>query len=643
MSTNRQKAHKIACLSLVLALALSNCDDQILPLDGDAIQDSGGDLGGSFLDGLDRDGVGSDGADSSPVDAPTPDQPMLDSSSHDEGLGSDGDGFAMDGVGTDSTGSDSAGLDGTASDSAASDSAGSDAIAPDSGLASPAFTVAMLPDTQYYTWTTAWMKHFTAQTDWIVKNKTAQQIVFVTHVGDIVDSGAALPFQWTRADQAMKILDGDLKKNPDGVIPYSAVVGNHDYDIIYIKAAATQYIKYFGPSRYSGRSWFLGASSNKTCMAQRFNAMGKTYLHLGLEWNASDACLLWAQGLLAKNPQEPVIISTHEYLDKGNPGHREKDGGKNDSGGDNCAEHVYRKMVEPFPQVFLVLSGHISGDGRLASKGALGLTTMQMLADYQTDPNGGNGWMQLIRFDPAQKSVKSVSFKAFSPTYKAGSTSGTDRTKSSQSNHSFSFDLDGHRSYLQSNKVLHFRQGQDFGAGAYSGTEDTYIGSGKTGFTKPGSSYGSQVNVLSDQNLDQEQGLIRFGNIVGTSKGQIPPKTPIKKAILTFTTEGLFSNSNNGSRFYPMTATWSETSTWNSLVGGIQVGVETDSKYAADSKSLVSDKGTRSMDVSTSVQAWVDGKPNYGWAVIANGTDRWQFRSSEWGTIAERPMLTVVY
>ena len=53
------------------------------------------------------------------------------------------------------------------------------------------FTIIGLPDTQYYTdirhgGTPA---HFTAQTQWIADNKDSLNIVFVAHLGDVVQKG----------------------------------------------------------------------------------------------------------------------------------------------------------------------------------------------------------------------------------------------------------------------------------------------------------------------------------------------------------------------------------------------------------------------------------------------------------------------
>ena len=538
------------------------------------------------------------------------------------------------------------GMDGAALDGAQVDApAPPDSGRPDTVEPTTPFRLVLLPDTQYYASSSKRIAHFNAQTKWIVNQRAAQHLVFVTHVGDIVDHGsigsANNKAEWDRADKAMKTLDGDLKANPDGVIPYGAAPGNHDYDVVYLKAGIAQFLKYFGPQRYKGRTWFVGASPNSQSMAQEFSDAGRRYLHLALEWKPSDKTLLWAQGLIAKRPTVPVIVSTHQLMGTGDPGKRSNSGDTTDSGGNNSGESLYRKLAVPFPQVFLMLCGHIHGDGRRVDKGPLGHSVLQVLADYQKDPSGGNGWMQLITFDAA---AKKVGFKALSPTYKAGSTSGPDRTKSSKSNHSFTFDLAGHRAYLSNSTVLHWRQGQARGGGVYSGTRDTYLGNGKGGETKPGVAHGNAANVRTDGNADQEQGLLRFSGLVGIGKGQIPPKTKLKRAALTLTTEGSFADSKDGARLHRMTVAWTEAATWNSLKGGVTVGTQCEAKHDLDTKGKVSKKGTRTVDVTASVQAWVDGKPNHGWVLInKGGTDRWQFRSSEWGTVVERPLLTVVY
>ena len=510
------------------------------------------------------------------------------------------------------------------------------------------FKLALLPDTQHYSDSAINIANFEAQTQWIVAHADSESLVFVTLVGDIVHNGAQgsnlNQDQWLRADGAMAILDGDLNSFPDGLIRYAAVPGNHDYDVTWDKTSANQYLTYFGPHRYAGRSWFLGAAPDQRSMAQLLfgdpDSGCQPYLHLGLEWLPTDEALQWAQSLILAYPDLPVIVSTHQYLGVGDPAARSTSYDTVDSAGDNAAESLYRKLVEPFPQVFLVLSGHIFGDGRLTSTTALDQPVHQVLADYQSDPNGGNGWMQLVEL---RASTAEVELSTFSPTYVSGTTAGPDRATASESNYAVGFELLAHRQWLQTHQVVHFRQGQDGGYGVYWGAEDTHVGDGDAGTTPPAMVHGTADNIRVDGDDDNEQGLLRFADLFGADAGQIPPGTTIVKAVLTLTTEGTAAHSANGARLHRMTTGWDEYSTYDSLTGGVQLPAEAQAGHDADSAGAVESKGTDSFDVTASLQAWSDGEPNDGWVFIANDTDRWEFRSSDWGAVVERPLLTVVY
>ena len=81
-----------------------------------------------------------------------------------------------------------------------------------------AYTIAVLPDTQYYPVRPEIAPIFSEMTQWLVDNQDHLNIDFVMHVGDIVDLNTAP--EWSIADEAMSILDGE--------IPYSLLPGNHD-------------------------------------------------------------------------------------------------------------------------------------------------------------------------------------------------------------------------------------------------------------------------------------------------------------------------------------------------------------------------------------------------------------------------------
>jgi predicted MPP superfamily phosphohydrolase len=83
--------------------------------------------------------------------------------------------------------------------------------------AEKSFTVVLLPDTQNYS--EKYPDTYVAQTLWIRERRKADNIKFVIHLGDIVQTSTKKP-EWENADRAMRLLDG--------VVPYSIAPGNHD-------------------------------------------------------------------------------------------------------------------------------------------------------------------------------------------------------------------------------------------------------------------------------------------------------------------------------------------------------------------------------------------------------------------------------
>ncbi len=125
-----------------------------------------------------------------------------------------------------------------------------------------AFTVVVLPDTQIYAW--LYPETFEAQTRWIAENKDTERIVFVTHVGDIVETGTAAE-EWANAQAAWDWIE-------DAGIPHGFSAGAHDFrtggvtgrdtscaNFDDIDCDFTEYPQNFGPKRYEGREWFVGA------------------------------------------------------------------------------------------------------------------------------------------------------------------------------------------------------------------------------------------------------------------------------------------------------------------------------------------------------------------------------------------------
>ena len=278
---------------------------------------------------------------------------------------------------------------------------------PVSQAASPAapFTIVMLPDTQHYS--RKYPELFMAQTEWVKENRDKENIVFVTHVGDIVNDRKQNMNEWVVAQKAMSVLDG--------VVPWGVAIGNHDFDNTACRPEqATVFIEQFGPQRFRGCSWYGGASTNGLNSYQLFSGGGIDFLILHLELDVPDFAISWASEVLRANPHRAAIVTTHSYLN-GVSGTNGYNGAVSKYG--NSGEEVWNKLVRCHPQIFLVLCGHHQRTiaCRQVSTNDAGGRVVEMLADYQRLHNGGDAWLRVLRFDPAQKEIQ---VRTYSPALK---------------------------------------------------------------------------------------------------------------------------------------------------------------------------------------------------------------------------------
>jgi len=279
------------------------------------------------------------------------------------------------------------------------------------------FTIAVLPDTQNYCeddfTQPASINIFKSETQFIADNKTSMNIVFVTHVGDVVNGKSYYPTEWTRAVSAMTTLK-------TAGVPMGMVPGNHDYDIwtVYddykVASNSTYWNSNFGASSsfFSGKSWYGGAYTNSSDSSgmsswQTFTAGGINFLHLALETNPSDAVLSWASGIIAAHPGYKVIVTTHIYMhDPTFSDKRFQSSPWRTGYSPNCGEEIWNEFIKVNPQIFMVLSGHESYANRSLEKNDSGQKVIQILSDYQEAPSDsagslgtGGGWLRLMEFD----------------------------------------------------------------------------------------------------------------------------------------------------------------------------------------------------------------------------------------------------
>jgi hypothetical protein len=240
------------------------------------------------------------------------------------------------------------------------------------------FTIIVLPDTQLYA--QSYPDIFTSQIQWIVDNEVDENIVFVTHLGDIVNNEDILT-QWNIADTAIDLLD-------PMDIPYSVGPGNHDI------GADSLYEAYFGISRFSSKSWYGGHyGSNNYNNYSLFSAGGIDFILINLQYEPTTEILDWADALLKANIDRWGIVQSHSILDRDNSWSN---------------EGIYTAL-KGNPKLFLMLCGHnhTSSDGaaQRTEIGDYGNIIHVLMSDYQEYPSGGNGYLRIMRFSPADDRI----------------------------------------------------------------------------------------------------------------------------------------------------------------------------------------------------------------------------------------------
>jgi len=511
------------------------------------------------------------------------------------------------------------------------------------GLGDSAFTVIGLPDTQNYS--SSFPAIFTAQTAWVVDQRAALDIRFVSHYGDIVNN-ADQPVQWARADESMSLLD-------DAGIIYGVCPGNHD---ITASGSSGQpyipqpYLERFGPSRFGGRAWFGGASPSGMSSYQYFSAGGMEFLSLHLECDTPVRELAWAQGILDENRDRPVLVTTHRYLQDAEdytsgvplvssgrypPIWYSVEGTYTPDG--IQSNEFFDWFIRKNPSIFMVNCGHFHEEYRQVSTNVAGLPVHEVLADFQDDPNGGDGWMRIMRFDVA---TNTIDVDTYSPTLAAIRTAD-------ESDFTLAVPFDAYR-MPPSSRFVALQEG----IAGYAGTQDTWLSQ-----ANPNTSYGqNDTRVVDDDTANslffdrRGQGLVRWDGLVGAGPRQVPLGAQVVSATLVIDVPDDIDTPLFNPNFlvHRMTRGWDESSTWNSLAGGLSTPADMTPAIAVFSGDNQPDTDTmRRVDVTAAVAAWVAGEPNHGLAIlpeiISGNDDGIEIRASENGNTILRPRIEVVF
>ena len=270
------------------------------------------------------------------------------------------------------------------------------------GAAGSNFTIAALPDTQVYSQNASYPSNtacpsgsaeFNAQTQWIVNHQTTDNIVYVSHLGDMTESGGndTGETQWQVGSTAMNKLE--VVASPAGGIPFGFAPGNHD-----VAGSITLYEKYFGAARFASRPYYGGHyNTDNRNSYDLFSASGMNFMVINIDCSATPAAgpLAWADALLKANSNRRSIVVCHDLLTSGNAF-------------TSAGSAVY-EALKGNPNLFLMLGGHLDTEGQKTDT-FNGSTIYSLRSDYQTRSNGGDSWMRLMEFQPANNLIQVRTF-----------------------------------------------------------------------------------------------------------------------------------------------------------------------------------------------------------------------------------------
>src|SRR4030095_11265954 len=174
----------------------------------------------------------------------------------------------------------------------------------------------------------------------------------------------------------------------------------------------------FPKSRFQGRAYFGGQfplpgfADSMDNHYELFSAGGMDFIVFHLEWddgncswpsngsvptgtlNTCQNVMVWMRDvLLNQYPTRRAIIASHFV---GTPG-----------GGSGAASlplsnqgQAYVNMAKAIPNVFLILGGHLDQANHRVDLANDGHPIYTVVSDFQSRPNGGNGWLRIMTFDP---------------------------------------------------------------------------------------------------------------------------------------------------------------------------------------------------------------------------------------------------
>ncbi len=281
------------------------------------------------------------------------------------------------------------------------------------------YTFAVIPDVQTCV---RWNKStYINAMRYLANNKEELNLQFALQVGDLSDIGSVESL-YEDAAEGLSYLDG--------IVPYSFVPGNHDYnDSCHMARDLTYFNTHFSYEKHSKLPGFGGAFKEGAMENTYYlYKIGKVkYCVINLELAPRKEVIRWAGKICERYPDHRVIINTHAYIE--NSGEIIRDYSATSPAQYNwkyyvdvsSSQELYDQLIGKYENIFMAFCGHVASDDVLVryDKGVFGNTVTSMLVNLQASVvNNGIGEDAILLIKVNEK-AKKMSCYFYSPAHDA--------------------------------------------------------------------------------------------------------------------------------------------------------------------------------------------------------------------------------
>lgn len=283
-----------------------------------------------------------------------------------------------------------------------------------------AVSLVLIADTQYYV--RCRYPHLQQQSLWIAAERERRHLLGAIALGDLTDENT--PEQWQFVRDSLSPVPPEC--------PLLLTTGNHDLGQLGTTDSRQSLLSSYFATDDARLRGALRTTMEPGNIENAFYSLGGAGFRLGvlmLEWSPRRATVNWANGVLQRYRDHRVIIATHAYLyddetrydhatraneQEWNPLSYPTARGDFAADGNHDGEMLWNSLVRKHANVFLVVSGHVlgQGTGHLTSRGDAGNIVHQLLANYQMLDEGGLGYLRLLELYPDGKTIH---VRTFSP------------------------------------------------------------------------------------------------------------------------------------------------------------------------------------------------------------------------------------